>query len=99
MNTDSIDMRPHLLDKSSGKYLLLDSGAAVSAIPPDPCDLPDPKMCLKAVNGTRLKSYGFKDLDIKIGRKSYKIRAVKTDVKYPILGYDFNKKHKMELGW
>ena len=99
MNTDSIDMRPHLLDKSSGKYLLLDSGAAVSAIPPDPGDLPDPKMCLKAVNGTRLKSYRFKDLDIKIGRKSYKIRAVKTDVKYPILGYDFNKKHKMELGW
>ena len=99
MNTESIDMRPHLLDKKSGQYLLLDSGAAVTAIPPDPGDQPDPRVYLKAVNGTRLKSYGFTELNIRIGRKSYRRKAVKTDVKYPILGYDFNRKHKMELGW
>ena len=86
MNSESIDMRPCVKDKRSGQWILLDSGAAVTAIPPEPGDIPDPKVRLKAVNGTRLKSYGTKLLEIQVNRKTYPILAIKTDVKYPILG-------------
>ena len=99
MNTESIDMRPHLHDKKSGVHYLIDSGASVSAIPPDPGDIPDPRYSLKAINGNRLRSYGWKEIDIQIGRKQYRVRAAKTDVKYPVLGYDFTRKHVMEIGW
>ena len=49
------DMRPHVLDKRTGQYILLDSGAQVTACPPDPGDVVDPTTTLKAVNNTRLK--------------------------------------------
>ena len=32
------DMRPHLFDNNSKQFILLDSGAQVSAYPPDPGD-------------------------------------------------------------
>ena len=76
---EGLDMRPYLYDKLSKDYLLVDSGAAVTAIPPDPGDIPDPKMSLKAVNGTKLNCYGHKDIYIQINRKKYPIKAVKTD--------------------
>ena len=39
-----VDMRPHIYDKFSGQYMLLDSGAQISACPPDPGDVEDPSM-------------------------------------------------------
>ena len=88
MNNENLDMRPYLHDKLSGDHLLLDTGAAVTAYPPEPGDKPDPRVNLKAINGTRLKTYGTKKVDIKIGRKLYSIDAIKTDVQHPVLGYD-----------
>ena len=64
-----VDMRPHLFNAHLGGHLLLDSGSSVSAWPPEPGDKIDPKTQLKAVNGSRLKCYGFKTVDIKIARK------------------------------
>ena len=71
MNSETLDMRPYLFDGLSKQNLLLDSGAQVSAYPPDPGDVPDPTVHLKAVNGTRLRSYGKKEVEVKIGRKTY----------------------------
>ena len=93
------DMRPHIFDKRSKSHLLLDTGAACTAFPPDPGDIPDPKMSLKAVNGTRMKSYGYKEVDIQVNRKTYRITAIKTDIKNPILGWDFVNKFKIGTGW
>ena len=99
MSGQDWDMRPHLLDKNTNSYVLLDSGAAVSAYPPDPGDKVDPSVVLKAVNGTKLKCYGYKDVDIKIGRKTYAIQVVKTDVSSPVLGWNFTRKHRLTMDW
>ena len=94
-----VDMRPHLYDKISGQYLLLDSGAQISACPPDPGDSEDPSMTLRAANGSKMKCYGTKRLSVRINRKEYSIQAIKTDVKTPILGWNFVKKHRLGFEW
>ena len=99
MQGEDWDMRPHIHDKLSGNHILLDSGAQVSAYPPDPGDSVDSSVTLKAVNGARLKCYGYKDVKIKINRKTYDIRAIKTDVPNPILGWDFQRKHRLTVDW
>ena len=99
MSHDNWDMRPHLLDQRSGEHLLLDSGAAVSCCPPDPGDAVDPSIALKAVNGSRLKCFGRKRVEIKLGRKTYPIDMLKTEVKKPILGWDFTRKHRLTQDW
>ena len=96
---EELDMRPYLLDGNSGQHILLDSGSQVCAWPPDAGDIPDPKMRLKAVNGSKLKCYGYKKVEVKIGRKTYDIEAVKTDVQKPILGWNFTRKHKLTTSW
>ena len=99
MENSDWDMRPHLLDKVTGKYLLLDSGAQVTAYPPDPGDQVDPSISLKAVNGSKLRCYGYKEVYVKINRKSYKIQAIKTDVPNPILGWNFQRRHRLDVRW
>ena len=96
---ENYDMRPHIFDGVSKKHLLLDSGSQVTAYPPDPGDKVDPSMSLKAVNGTRLKCYGYKEVSVRINRKKYDIRAIKTDVENPILGWNFVRKHRLTLDW
>ena len=56
-------------------------------------------MTLKAVNGTKLKCYGYKEVSVRINRKKYDIRAIKTDVENPILGWNFVRKHRLTLDW
>ena len=93
------DMRPHLYEVTMDQFLLIDSGAQVSAVPPDPEDTIDPSMSLRAVNGDRINCYGTKTLDIKIGRKTYQIEVIKSDVKSPILGWNFIRKHRLSFEW
>ena len=96
---EELDMRPYLFDGNSKSYILLDSGSQVCAWPPDPGDQIDPTTKLKAVNGSGLKCYGFKEVDIKINRKTYPIRVIKTDVAKPILGWNFTRKFRLSTGW
>ena len=96
---DGEDQRPHLWDESLGQYLLVDSGSCVTAWPPDPGDRPDPSRVLRAVNGTKLKCYGTKEVIVKIGRKPFKFTAVKADVASPIIGWDFIRKHRLSFVW
>ena len=90
-----VDTRPHIYDKKLKQFLLLDSGAQISACPPDPGDQPDPTMTLRAANGSKMKCFGTKKLTVQINRKEYSIQAIKTEVKSPILGWNFVKKHRL----
>ena len=55
------------------------------------------KRLLIAVNGSKIQSYGFRDIIVKIGRKTYKIPAIICDVAQDILGFDFVTKYKLNL--
>ena len=93
-----VDLRPHLFDAASKQHILLDSGSQVSAYPPEPGDQETGKY-LKAVNGSRIKCYGHKQITIKIGRKEYHHYVIKADIKSPVLGWDFIRKNRFDFIW
>ena len=55
-----VDLRPHIYDPIMKKFLLVDSGSMVTAIPPEPGDKAVVGGCLRAVNGSRINTYGKK---------------------------------------
>ena len=65
------DIRPRLLDKSTGQFRLIDSGSQITATARQPGDKLDNSIKLIAVNGSRISTYGVRELEIKIGRKKY----------------------------
>ena len=71
-----VDLRPHLFDPDANQFLLCDSGSQVTAYPPEPGDKVVPGQYLKAVNGSKIECFGYKDIVVKIGRKEYKYRAI-----------------------
>ena len=93
------DLRPHYYDPVLKTTLLVDSGSQVTAFPPDPGDIEDNSVKLKAVNGTVIKTYGYKKISIKINRKSYPFVAIKAQVDKPVIGWDFMKRHRLDLRW
>ena len=70
------DIRPRLLDKSTGTYRMIDSGSQITATQRRPDDKVDPTLKLVAVNGSRIDTYGIRELKFKINRKTYQIPAV-----------------------
>ena len=66
----NVDIRPRLIDSASGKERLLDSGAQISATKRTPEDKPDHSVNLVAVNGSRIPTYGVREIQFKIGRKN-----------------------------
>ena len=86
------DIRPRLLDRSSGINRLVDSGSQISVTKRGPNDKIDDSLKLVAVNGTKIPTYGVKEIQIKINRKSYSIPAVVCDIHQDILGMDFINK-------
>ena len=93
------DIRPRLLDKATGQSRLIDSGSMITATARGPNDKIDESIKLVAVNGSEIKTYGVKEIEIKIGRKAYKMEAVICDIKSDILGMDFLNKYKLNLEW
>ena len=79
--------------------LLIDSGSQVTAFPPEPGDIEDSNVILKAVNGTKIKTFGFKEITVKINRKPYKFRAIKAEVETPVIGWDFMRTHRLDMRW
>ena len=75
------DLRPRLLDKATGEARLIDSGAMISAAKKLPGDKKSESISLVAVNGSRIDTYGIRNLEFKIGRKTYTIAAVICDIK------------------
>ena len=94
-----VDMRPHVWDPGLKEFLLCDSGSQITACKPDPGDKPVPGFFLKAVNGSKIECYGYKNLDIKIGRKTYPFRAIKANIASNIIGWDFIRHHKLDFVW
>ena len=69
---------------------LVDTGACRSLIPrkyvPNPGRKGKP---LKAANGSRINTYGFRQQSIDVGGRLYKWKFLVADVFLPILGADF----------
>ena len=63
------DIRPHLFDKAKGVNRLLDSGSQISVTKKKPEDKFDNSFKLVAVNGSKITTYGVREIEIKIGRK------------------------------
>ena len=95
----SVDVRPRLLDKSSNVTRLIDTGAQLSAAKKGPNDKRDESVRLVAVNGSKIDTFGVREIKLKIGRKQYTIEAVICDIKEDILGMDFMHKYKLGLHW
>ena len=91
------DIRPRLHDKSTGVDRLVDSGSQISVTRKGPNDKLDPNFKLVAVNGTKIDTYGVKEIQVKIGRKTYPTPAVVCDIQQDILGMDFLKKFKLNI--
>ena len=85
------DIRPRLWDQSSKQFGLIDSGSMISATKKLPSDKEDKTIKLVAVNGSQIKTYGVRDIKIKINCKEYKMPAVVCDINQDILGADFLK--------
>ena len=66
---DYHDFRPKMQDKLSGKFILVDSGAAASCWPVKqfPSAKLDQSVSLQAVNGATLPTYGTQEVTFKIG--------------------------------
>ena len=43
--------------------------------------------------------FGYKKINLKIGRKTYPFEIIKAQVESSIIGWDFMKKHKLDLRW
>ena len=83
------DIRPRLIDKSTGKARMIDSGSQITITSKRPEDKIDDSFKLVAVNGSRIDTYGVRDIEVKIGRKAYSMPAVVCDIRQDILGMDF----------
>lgn len=95
------DVRPHLYDPATKKWILVDTGAAVSCWPRQDYEDArlDNSLMLEAVNKARIQTYGTRQKQFKIGRKTYNHQIILADIKTPVLGWDFIKKFKVSLVW
>ena len=93
------DIRPRLLDKSTGTNRLVDSGSQITVTRKKPSDILDPSFKLVAVNGTKIPTYGIREISVKIGRKAYSMPAIVCDIQQDILGMDFLTKYRLNFEW
>ena len=100
MNAVDPDHPAQLLvnDSHSGRTFLIDTGAQVSLLPataharrhPSPTA---PK--LVAANGSSIASYGTQQTHVQLGKRKFTVTFIITDVRRPILGADFLRRHKL----
>lgn len=83
--------RLSVTDSNSGFRFLIDTGAEVSVIPVKNKYFIGESVCrLYAANGSEIKTYGIKTLDLNLGlRRAYKWSFIIANVRQPILGADF----------
>ena len=71
----------------------------LSATARKPGDKIDNSVRLVAVNGSSIPTYGIREIELKINRKTYRIPAMICDINQDILGMDFVDKYKLGLEW
>ena len=92
MQNDSVDIRPRFYSNATKEWILVDTGAQVSAIKPSPGDVIDPNIRLETVDGSTMPCYGKKTLSFKLGRKEYHQEVFISNTNETILGMDFQTK-------
>ncbi|XP_073831557.1 uncharacterized protein [Musca autumnalis] len=86
------EKRLHLYDKSTNSRYLIDSGSAVSVVPPSIIKgkLKPSKLTLLAANQSEIKTFGDCVLKLDLGlQREFKWLFVIADVHTPIIGADF----------
>ena len=81
-----------IVDQSSQRRFLVDTGAAVSVLPPSEIDRRSPQHGreLQAANGSVIATYGLRSLTLNLGlRRPYRWIFMIADVSHAILGADF----------
>ena len=73
-----LDIRPKVFDNITQSWILLDSGSCVTCTTKKPGDSIDPNFRLRSVNGGIIPTYGSEEISVRIGRKEYKIKAIKV---------------------
>ena len=75
----------------------MDTGAQVSVIPPTVFDRRHGQSGppLQAANGTSIATYGSKDVSLRFNETTYQARLIIADVKRPLLGADFFRRHNL----
>jgi len=82
--------RLFVTDVRSGKRFLIDSGAEISVIPPGNSPRRSSDIVLNAANGTRIATYGPRELHLNLGLAREFVWTFETaDVARPIIGADF----------
>lgn len=85
--------RLSIVDEHSSLKFLIDTGADVSALPYDPADKTvkfAETFPLFAANGTSIKVYGIKEIELNLGlRRSFTWKFFVADIQTPIIGSDF----------
>ena len=71
LQDEGVDIRPRFWDNISKSWVLVDTGAQVSATMPKPGDIIDPSIRLETVDGSKMPCYGKKTMTFRLGRKEY----------------------------
>ena len=81
-----LDTRPRFLEGISKKFCLVDSGSAITAVAAGPDDSVIPSLSLIAANGSKIECCGYKEINIRINRKTYKMVAAIAKIEDTIIG-------------
>lgn len=87
-------------DELSGRQFLVDTGALASVFPADlhtrmQTSAPDSAVALTAANGTAIRSYGTRQLNLRFNGHSFQWNFIIADVSRPLLGADFLAAHDL----
>ena len=90
----------YINDQTSGQTFLIDTGAALSVVPPRSTDLcrSPASVKLQAANGTPIRTYGERLMQVSLGlERVFKWIFVVADVRSAIIGTDFLTAHNLQV--
>ena len=96
------DVRPRLFDHNSNQWMLLDTGAAISCYPRSyfPDAVVDHSRSLQAVNGTKIATFGQRNVKINLGGRTFNHNFILADqISEPICGWDMLLAFRLDLVW
>ena len=88
-----------VLDKTSGRQFLVDTGAEVSVLPATGQDtrMGQSGPSLMAANGSSIKTYGVRTIPLCFTSKTYEWNFIVADVSHPLLEADFLRANSVDL--
>ena len=92
------DARPHVKDRWSKKWILLDTGATVTVWPKAGFRAkPDPEPRLAAANGSPIRTYGQRTIKLNLGGIRVSARVTLADVRAPMIGWDWFQAKRAQI--